>query len=87
MWKLKWHIYGHISWFYCWRARHLIYHCEGMNSSVYGKKLQRLTDKMFYWMDKRKDALVNSLHWLIVDDEYQGKGYGRLLCTAIMNPD
>lgn len=45
----------------------------------------QLVGSSIAWMDKRKDALVNSLHWLIVDDEYQGKGYGRLLCTAIMN--
>ena len=37
------------------------------------------------WTDERNNAPVNSLHWLIVDDEYQGKGYGRLLCTATMN--
>ena len=58
MWKIKWHIYGHISWFYCWRARYLIYHCEGMNSRVYGKKLQRLTDKMLYWQKKRLDVCL-----------------------------
>ena len=37
------------------------------------------------WTDERNNAPVNSLNWLIVDDEYQGKGYGRLLCTATMN--
>lgn len=37
------------------------------------------------WQDKRKDAYVSSLHWLIVDPKYQGLGFGRALCCDIMN--
>ena len=28
---------------------------------------------------------VSSLYWLVVDEQYQGKGLGRALCTAVMN--
>lgn len=37
------------------------------------------------WTDERKGRVVNSLHWLIVDDLYQGKGLGRALCCETMN--
>lgn len=37
------------------------------------------------WQDKRQDSVVPSLHWLIVDDKYQGRGLGRALCCEIMN--
>ena len=37
------------------------------------------------WQDMRGINSVSSLHWLVVDDQYQGKGLGRALCTAVMN--
>ena len=37
------------------------------------------------WQDMRGINSVSSLHWLVVDDRYQGKGLGRALCTAVMN--
>ncbi len=37
------------------------------------------------WMDERYGRKVNSLHWLVVDEAFQGKGFGRALCTETMN--
>ena len=37
------------------------------------------------WQDERKKNKVSSLHWLVVDERYQGQGIGRALCTAVMN--
>ncbi len=37
------------------------------------------------WTDGRGDGLVNSLHWLVVDEAHQGRGCGRALCAAAMN--
>ncbi len=37
------------------------------------------------WTDQRQEREVNSLHWLIMDEAYQGKGFGRVLCTEAMN--
>ena len=37
------------------------------------------------WTDDRNGKMVNSLHWLIVDEEHQGKGLGRSLCIVAMN--
>ena len=37
------------------------------------------------WQDLRGDAYVSSLHWLVVDEAYQGMGIGRALCHGVMN--
>ena len=37
------------------------------------------------WQDKRKESIVSSLHWLVVDEEYHGRGLGKALCNATMN--
>ncbi len=37
------------------------------------------------WQDMRGRSTVSSLHWLVVDERYQGIGIGRALCTAVMN--
>lgn len=37
------------------------------------------------WQDKRQDSFVSSLHWLIVDEKYQGRGLGKALCYDVMN--
>lgn len=37
------------------------------------------------WADKRQGNSVNSLHWLVVDEQYQGNGLGRVLCYETMN--
>ena len=37
------------------------------------------------WQDKRKESLVSSLHWLVVDEKYHGLGLGKALCHATMN--
>jgi ribosomal protein S18 acetylase RimI-like enzyme len=35
--------------------------------------------------DKREDSLVSSLHWLIVDEKYHGRGFGKALCYTAIN--
>lgn len=37
------------------------------------------------WTDERNGYKVSSLHWLVVDETYQGRGLGKTLCTSIMN--
>lgn len=37
------------------------------------------------WTDVRQGGFVNSLHWLVVDEQYQGNGLGRALCYETMN--
>jgi len=36
------------------------------------------------WQDIRNDIPVSSLHWLIVDEKYQGQKLGRALCNDTM---
>ena len=37
------------------------------------------------WADIRQGLSVNSLHWLVVDEQYQRNGLGRALCCETMN--
>ena len=37
------------------------------------------------WQDMQHGNCVSSLHWLVVDERYQGIGLGRALGTAVMN--
>ena len=37
------------------------------------------------WQDRRGDTEVASLHWLVVDEPFQGKGLGKALCLSVMN--
>ena len=37
------------------------------------------------WQDMQDINSVSSLHWLVVDERYQGIGLGRALSTAVMN--
>ena len=37
------------------------------------------------WQDMQGNSSVSSLHWLVVDERYQGIGLGKALCTAVMN--
>ena len=37
------------------------------------------------WQDMRGESSVSSLHWLVVEEQYQGIGLGRALCAAVMN--
>ncbi len=37
------------------------------------------------WQDMQNGNCVSSLHWLVVDERYQGIGLGRALGTAVMN--
>lgn len=37
------------------------------------------------WQDMKGINSVSSLHWLVVDEQYQGIGLGRALGTAVMN--
>ncbi len=37
------------------------------------------------WHDMQGENSVSSLHWLVVQERYQGRGLGRALGTAVMN--
>ena len=37
------------------------------------------------WQDPRGADSVSSLHWLVVDEQYQGIGLGKALAAAVMN--
>jgi len=37
------------------------------------------------WADVRQGENVNSLHWLVIAEQYQGNGLGRVLCRETMN--
>ncbi len=37
------------------------------------------------WQDLKGESKASSLHWLVVDEKYQGIGLGRALSTAVMN--
>ena len=37
------------------------------------------------WHDKRGSDTVSSLHWLVVDEQYQRIGLGRALSVSVMN--
>lgn len=37
------------------------------------------------WQDMQDKNSISSLHWLVVDERYQGIGLGRALGTAVMN--
>lgn len=37
------------------------------------------------WTDVRQGNRVNSLHWLVVDEQYQSNDLGRVLCYEMMN--
>lgn len=37
------------------------------------------------WLDPKGESKASSLHWLVVDEKYQGIGLGRALSTAVMN--
>lgn len=37
------------------------------------------------WHDMQEENSVSSLHWLVVQERYQGIGLGRALGTAVMN--
>ena len=37
------------------------------------------------WEDVKENVPIASLHWLIVDEKYQGKGLGKVLCREVMN--
>ena len=44
----------------------------------------RVIGSCIAWRDTRGAATVSSLHWLVVDEAYQGKGLGKALCLAVM---
>ena len=46
---------------------------------------QKIIGSCIAWQDYHGDSPVSSLHWLVVDEEYQGKGLGKTLCVAVMN--
>ena len=37
------------------------------------------------WQDEQGINPVSSLHWLVIDEQFQGNGLGRALATAVMN--
>lgn len=37
------------------------------------------------WEDMKENVPIASLHWLIVDEKYQGMGLGKVLCREVMN--
>ena len=46
---------------------------------------QEVAGSCIAWRDARGSSSVSSLHWLVVDEGYQGMGLGRALATAVMN--
>ncbi len=61
------------------------------NRDLLGNILFLVTDKnkvigsCIAWQDLRNGMAVASLHWLVVAEEYQGRGLGKALCYAVMN--
>lgn len=45
----------------------------------------RVIGSCIAWKDKRGCKDVSSLHWLVVDEAYQGRKLGRALCLSVMN--
>lgn len=45
----------------------------------------RIVGSCIAWQDMQGANSVSSLHWLVVDDQYQGIGLGKALATAVMN--
>ena len=67
-------------------------------TETYLQKLERSSEILFVsnsehdivgsciaWQDKQGMNTISSLHWLVVDERYQGIGLGRALATAVMN--
>ena len=48
-------------------------------------KEREIVGSCIAWQDKQGENSVSSLHWLIVQEQYQGTGLGRALGTAVMN--
>ena len=48
-------------------------------------KKREIVGSCIAWQDKRGENSVSSLHWLIVQEQYQRMGLGRALGTAVMN--
>ena len=48
-------------------------------------KEQEIVGSCIAWQDKRGENSVSSLHWLIVQEQYQRMGLGRALGTVVMN--
>lgn len=48
-------------------------------------KEQEIVGSCIAWQDKRGENSVSSLHWLIVQEQYQRMGLGRALGIAVMN--
>ena len=46
---------------------------------------KKIVGSCIAWQDLHGDMTVSSLHWLVVEEEYQRKGLGRALCLAVMN--
>ncbi len=46
---------------------------------------QEIAGSCIAWQDMRGENSVSSLHWLVVQERYQGIGLGRALGTAVMN--
>ncbi len=44
----------------------------------------RVVGSCIAWSDMRNDKPVSSLHWLVVDEKYQGMMLWRALCRAVM---
>ncbi len=46
---------------------------------------QEIVGSCIAWQDMRGESRVSSLHWLVVQEQYQGIGLGRVLSAAVMN--
>ena len=48
-------------------------------------KMNNVAGSCIAWQDMKGEDIVSSLHWLVVQEEYQGKGLGRALAISVMN--
>jgi ribosomal protein S18 acetylase RimI-like enzyme len=58
---------------------------KSSNSIFFLLNEEKVIGSCIAWQDKRGESLVSSLHWLIVDEKYRGRGFGKALCYTVMN--
>ena len=48
-------------------------------------EFDRVVGSCIAWHRERDEEKLNLLHWLIVDEQFQGQGLGHVLCQTVMN--